>query len=392
MRERDERTEPQGPIEPRIVAATDGEPWSPATWSGCTARLLAALERRGALAGAVSTRPAVLDLVERASCVSVDRRVWRQRYRSFTSPASPLLRRAMTAVGSRRAQRAAPRPDAVLQISGWYDAARRVRPRVFCTYQDSNLASWRRRPDLAFAADDGRLARAIAADRATYSRMDLIMTMSDWARRSFIEDLGQDPEKVVSVGAGANLDLVPEAEPRRTDAVRLLFVGRSFERKGGEQLLGAFRVLRRRFPNAVLWIVGPPARAADDAGVEWLGPISRAQPRGARRLDELFRASTALVMPSVHEPFGIALLEGMAYGLPCVGSDACAIPEIIEDGVTGFVAPVGAVGALAERLLALATDPAAAARMGERGRARLRRRFTWDRVAKRICEEVGRRL
>ena len=378
----------------RIVAAVDGDPWAPGTWSGSSRNLLGALDRRGVLAGAVSTKPRRLDLAEKAASWSRDATAWRQRYRAAASPISPLVRRAMSSIGGRRAAAVDPEPDALLQISGWYDARGRghVRPRLFCTYQDANVALWLRRPDIAVDPGSRLIARTRAHEQAVYDRMDLIMTMTEWARRSFLEDFGQNPEKVVTVGAGANLESIPEPPPERDlSRPRLLFVGRKFDRKGGVELLEAFRRLRAEHPDAELTIVGPPPRADGD-GVRWLGPIFRDTPEGAERLDELFRSATAFVMPSVYEGFGIPFLEAMAYELPAVGTTACAIPEIVDHGVTGLTPPPRDAGALAAALIELASDPGRAAEMGRRGRVRFLERFTWDGVAGRIEAAVAARL
>lgn len=377
---------------PRIAGATDGDPWDRATWSGSSQRLFAALERRGALAAAVSTRPPALDVLEKAASWQRDGVAWRQRYRAAASPLSPLIRHAMTRIGSRRVAQAAPHADALLQISGWYDASRPLCPRVFATYQDANVALWLRRPDLALDPADRWIARTREHELRTYDRMDLILTMSEWARRSFVEDYGQDPAKVVTVGAGANFDATPEPPDERDwSRPRLLFVGRKFERKGGGELLDAFAALRELHPEAELTIVGPPPRADGD-GIRWTGPIFRDSPDGARRLDALFRDANAFVMPSIYEGFGIPFLEGMAYELPCVGTTVGAIPELVEDGVTGRTVPPGEAPALAAALGDLAADPQGAQALGRAGRARFLARFTWDGVAGRICDAIAERL
>jgi len=92
-------------------------------------------------------------------------------------------------------------------------------------------------------------------------------------------------------------------------------------------------------------------------------------------------------MPSQYEPFGIVFLEAMAHGLACVASDRCAMPEIVEDGATGYVVPARDVEALAQRLLELA-DPGRAHSFGEAGRERFLEHFTWDAVAGRIVDAL----
>jgi starch synthase len=336
---------------PRLVAVAPGEPFAPSTWSGSSMYLLRALERAGALAGAISGGSRALDLLEQAASFSLDRRRWSLRYHSRSSPAGPLARRVRSALGARRLRSLDTDADGVLQIGAWYDV------------------------------EGGGI-------RCSYDRLQLIFTMSDWLRRSFVDDFDQAPEKVITVGAGANLESVPEAPERTFASPRVLFVGKRWERKGGPQLLEAFRRLRQERADAELWIVGPEEPPAQEAGIRFHGRISRSSPEGERRLAELYRGATVFAMPSIYEPFGVAFLEAMAYRLPCIGSDRCAMPEIVEDGVTGNTVDAFDTEALARRLLELA-EPDRARAFGGAGHRRFLERFTWDGVAARMVAAVA---
>jgi starch synthase len=87
----------------------------------------------------------------------------------------------------------------------------------------------------------------------------------------------------------------------------------------------------------------------------------------------------------VYEPLGIVNLEAMACGTPVVASRVGGIPEVVEDGVTGSLVTVDEdfEANLASALDEILGDPAAAARMGEAGRARAVGEFGWDAVARR---------
>jgi len=376
----------------RILAVAPGPPRDRGTWSGISYHLVEALERQGALAAAIDGRADVLEAVEKATTVSLDGARWRQRYQANQSPLNPLLRRAATALAARRARAAAPDADAIVQLGVWSDlgGVRGLRPRVRTSYQDGNLPIFLRQPDLAIPGDTARIRRTIAWERRVQDRMDLIFTFSEWVRRSMIEDLGQDPAKVHAVYAGANLTRIPGDPPDRSQAPpRLLFVGKNFERKGGADLLAAFREVHARRPDAELWIVGPTELPETGPGVRHFGRISRSAPGGDQQIDRIYREATAFVMPSRFEPFGIAFVEAMSWGLPCVGTTSCAMPEIITDERTGYVVPPGDRDRLAERTLDLVEQPAAAAAMGRAGRARFLADFTWDRVAERMVAAIG---
>jgi glycosyltransferase involved in cell wall biosynthesis len=365
----------------------------PLTWSGTSRSLFTALAGHDALIGAVDGVPRALAAIEKAASFSRDRRAWRQRYYAGASPLSPAVRSAMTRVAARKLYALEPEPDVLLQFGAWHDLTRerRVRPRLRASYHDGNLAVQLGRSDSVLRRDASQVRRARDFERRVYDGVDLIMPMSDWLRASFIEDFSQEPEKVVTVGAGPNFSGLPGPCQRDFTHPRLLFVGREFERKGGHQLLRAFRQVRAERPDAELWIVST-YQPGPAPGVRAFGRILRNTPEGESTISRLYREATAFVMPSLYEPFGIAFLEAMAYRLPCVGANRCAIPEIVQDGVTGLLASPDDADELAGRLLALISDPDRAREMGEAGFRRLVERYTWDRVAERTIGALRARL
>ena len=167
----------------------------------------------------------------------------------------------------------------------------------------------------------------------------------------------------------------------------VLFVGRAFQRKGGDLLVAAFRRLREDIPNARLVIVGPDPIGLG-RGFEEVGFIDKDAPGGEERLRDIYRTATVYCLPTHYEPFGISFVEAMSHGLPCVGPRSWAVPEIIEDEVTGLLVEPDNEVALAGALARLCRDREAASRMGRAGYERYRQRFTWDRVASLMVEAM----
>jgi glycosyltransferase involved in cell wall biosynthesis len=108
------------------------------------------------------------------------------------------------------------------------------------------------------------------------------------------------------------------------------------------------------------------------------------------------------VLPSVHdaidggryakpELLGLALIEAMACGTPAICSDAGAMPEVVEDGSTGWVVPQNDPAALRSRINQLLGNESEWKAMSEQAAAHAREKFTWQRVAER-CLEAYRRL
>ena len=128
----------------------------------------------------------------------------------------------------------------------------------------------------------------------------------------------------------------------------------------------------RRFIESLL--PGPA-----QAHVRFLGHLSR------EKLVSVYQRADVLVAPSLcEEPFGLPIAEGMACGLPCIGSNAGGIPELIVHEGSGLLVERGDAAGLAAALRRLAIDPEARHRFGRLGRERAERLFDWSVPAGRL--------
>ncbi len=157
----------------------------------------------------------------------------------------------------------------------------------------------------------------------------IVFAASNWARAAIIRYHGVAPDRVVTVGFGASIDVpVAQVPATQRDEKTLLFVGYDWERKGGPLLMAAFRRLRQVMPDVRLTIAGCRP-VLDEPGVTVLGPVDKDVLRG------LYARAAIFVMPSLYEPFGMVYLEAMCFGLPVVALCRNASPEIIVDGLNG---------------------------------------------------------
>ncbi len=366
------------------------DPFDPRSWSGISRFLFEAMRRQGLLHGATGGEVGGwrrLGLL--AACFHPRREVWRLRYYLGCR-----YRRALTRVLA-PAARSLPNGVDVLQLGALFDLPAVLGGRHRCfSYHDGNMAQRLSNPYAATAVPE-RLARAaMAYEREVYHGMTRVLTMSEHLRRSFIDDFGLPPERVVCVGAGVNLERLPPERPdKRYDTGQVLFIGVEFERKGGLVLLQAFSEVRRRQPAAVLHVVGPrvgPPAGQPLDGVQWHGHLNKRDPRQAALLERLFAESSVFVLPSLYEPFGIAPAEAMMHGIPAVVSGAWALGETVTDGETGLHVPPGEWEPLAGALSALLSDPARCRALGLQARQTALARFTWEEVVRRIAQAVPR--
>lgn len=306
---------------------------------------------------------------------------WRRRWERVAErlARTPLAFKSKSRAYGRLIEKSGAPYDLILQggamfAPGWPVPAKPYAILCDCTVK---LGEGEARSGVDFASPTSA-ARWYALEGMLYRNAACVFSASQYVSRSLFQDYAVDPGRVVTVGEGCRLQ-APAGSPRSYDGKTILYVGYEFQRKGGEVLLAAFEKVVAEVPDAELLIAGPRRVAAPlSRGVTWLGPLS------ASELSRLYARASLFVMPSLFEPFGQVFLEAMEHGLPCVGSDRCAMPEIIVDGETGLIAPAGDAEALAQKITYLLRRPHTMRRMGERGRQRVRTFFTWPAVAARI--------
>jgi glycosyltransferase involved in cell wall biosynthesis len=223
-------------------------------------------------------------------------------------------------------------------------------------------------------------------ERQLYQLASKIFTYSDLVRRSITEHYGVEADKVVKVGAGVTLEPISESKPKSYESKQIIFIGKdaAFERKGGPQLLQAFELVKEKIRDAQLVLVGlSEKRQISQEGVINLGFI-----RERSKIKQLLEEASVFLMPSICEPWGLVFLEAMAYKLPCIGTSTDAMPEIIQDGHTGFIVPRNDHKALADRIITLLSDEELMRKMGERGYERIKSTFTWDQVVAKMEEHL----
>jgi glycosyltransferase involved in cell wall biosynthesis len=151
----------------------------------------------------------------------------------------------------------------------------------------------------------------------------------------------------------------------------VLLVGAPWYLKGADVLIKAFLLVAPDFPDVQLKILGYyPDQLALEALTEGSPGIEILKARPNPEALEVIKRATVMVAPSRCEGFGRALLEGMAAGLPLIGSKLGGIPVLVRDGENGFLIPVGDFQALAAALRRLLTDDGLRRRMGDSGYAR----------------------
>jgi glycosyltransferase involved in cell wall biosynthesis len=228
--------------------------------------------------------------------------------------------------------------------------------------------------------------RAEWKDRLAARWADVVIATTRYTASEFSQRNGVSPEKLrvvpLALGDNAVQDALGHANSK---PVRLLTVGRlaSSERyKGVDTLMHAMARLADAGVKVELDVVGTGddlnrfRRLAADIGVSnhvhFVGHVSD------ERLQELYACCDVFAMPSKGEGFGIVFLEAMRNGKPCIGGNHGGTPEVIDDGVTGFLVEHGDVYGLAEKIRKLVESPELRSRMGSEGKLKVQRHYLFD--------------
>jgi glycosyltransferase involved in cell wall biosynthesis len=277
--------------------------------------------------------------------------------------------------------------DLVLQIAANSVACRRdTRPprTKFAVYTDHmNLLS-KALPDFGFALDERKVhSMWNVLERQALLAQDHVFVMGSHVKPAIEAAYDLPAERITAVGAGPGLDLDIERDGRSKDFANqsILFVGKQPEKKGLGVLLQAFTRVRKRFPDAVLHVVTPKRVSAP--GVVFHGRVNESQ------LRDLFYTSSIFTMPAFKEPLGLVYLEAMWSKTVCVGTNTGSMPELIQDGESGYLVEPGNDATLAQRLIALLEDPDRTKQMAESGYAAARRYWQWDLAVQRMLSVLG---
>jgi len=225
--------------------------------------------------------------------------------------------------------------------------------------------------------------------RAALGRAAGLVAISEWVKDSLLQHYGVPPGKVrvfrfaVDVGQWQPSARVYAA--RRP--LRLLFVGGDFARKGGDVLLSAFR--QGLSETCELDIVTRDPVIATEHSVRIHADLSPNDPR----LRQLFVQADLFVLPTQGDAAPVAVLEAMASGLPVIGTNIGAMSELVQEGVTGFLVPVGDPNAIVDRVAYLARRPEQLAEMGRAARLAVERKFSAETIYKGLIDylkEVSR--
>lgn len=253
-------------------------------------------------------------------------------------------------------------------------------------------------PPLARAVSTAKKAAYVQLERYAASLSDSLITVCDQNRQQALKLRLAQPDKLVTIYSGIDLAKYVASRPR--DEVRRELgldparpvvgnVGRLADQKAPLDLVTAAKAVLRRRPDAQVVLVGDGplaeavrAAAADEPGIHLIGYRSD--------VPDVLSAFDVFMQASLWEGLGRAATEAMVMRLPVAATAVDGVPELVQHGVTGYLSPAGKPAELADNVLRLLEDPAAAKEMGERAYYRVVPAFDVEQMVRAIETEYER--
>jgi glycosyltransferase involved in cell wall biosynthesis len=162
-----------------------------------------------------------------------------------------------------------------------------------------------------------------------------IIPQSEAATRSLLEnvDCSSFKDKIETVYLAYR---ATKLKRKKSNKVRLSFIGRTFYEKGGHHLLEAFKILDKKYPGKIILKYKgkvPENKKLRLPNIEYLENI----PDPKKFYDAIFGDCDIYVQPTTVDSFGVSILEAMSTGLPIVCTDDFTLPELVNDGYNGFL-------------------------------------------------------
>jgi len=206
---------------------------------------------------------------------------------------------------------------------------------------------------------------------------------------------GVTKDKVRVIPTPVNLEQFIYCEPEKVRSFRekvhkksktIINVGRDDPSKDYDTLIKAIKLVREKYSKLSFWQIGADLPLGDKIKIDENVVLLSTGKIGQKELVNYYHASDIYVSSSRHESFGKVLIEAMAAGLPVVATATTGSKEIVRDGVSGYLVPIGDSSLLARKILYLLNNPDKAKKMGQTGRQIAKEKFDQEKVIKKIIK------
>ncbi|MGH7994055.1 MAG: glycosyltransferase family 4 protein [Limisphaerales bacterium] len=292
-----------------------------------------------------------------------------------------------------------PKTDIVQAIMGYatepFDAAEKIGALKVIDCQNSHPLTyygiWQRECDLWCPGEKVPIPQwMFARMNRELERADLIIVQSSFCQESMLLN-GIPEEKIFINPMGVDVSIFRKREnvPAKP---RFVSVGTICVRKGHQYLFRAFEIVKKQMPDAELICVGGVKSDFRKEFPRWRGLFTQYENLTHSEIAELFKSCTAFVFPSQEEGIARAQIEGLAAGLPVIGTHEGGATTLVEDGIEGFIVRGRDPKHIADAMIRAASDSESNQRMGDAAWRKGAAQNSWQDYGDRLLAEYARRL
>ena len=238
--------------------------------------------------------------------------------------------------------------------------------------------------------DHQELAWKENEESTAIAKASKLVYSSEWAANSAICDYQAETAKIEIIPFGANIDEPPLADevlsPRPNSPCRLLFMGRDWQRKGGDIAYQTLISLHQQGMDTELIVVGStPPTSMKSEKLTVIPFLNQNIPQERQQFEELFLTSHFLISPTRADCSPMVFCDANAFGLPVLTTDVGGISTIINEGKNGYMLPLSASGEDYANLIAQTfSNPTRYAQLVSSSREEYDKRLNWNKWAERI--------
>ena len=214
------------------------------------------------------------------------------------------------------------------------------------------------------------------------THVDAVLFSSNWTKADAIERYQLDEKKIHVIEFGANI-ATPQNIQKKYNAksvCHIVFVGRNWEKKGGNEVLEAYKILKaQKFPCKLTIIGCKPEDVEMDSDVEVIPWIDKRKDLDCEKYNSIMQDADFLVLPTKFEAYGIVFCEASAYGVPSIAPNVGGVSQPISEGKNGFLlSPSSAPIDYANKIRDTFTDKNFYQKLRKTTRKEFENRLNWD--------------
>jgi glycosyltransferase involved in cell wall biosynthesis len=235
-----------------------------------------------------------------------------------------------------------------------------------------------------------------ACEQRVLEKSALCVFSSHWAAGSATSHYGISPQKVVVVPFGANIDCgeCRGVEPKTlASPLELLFVGKDWERKGGDVAVDCFRELSRSLDVRLTIVGSVPPGGPLDGRITVIPHLDKTYEADRARLKDIYRKATFMLLPTRADCSPMVVTEAFAHATPVLATRTGGVAELVTDGVNGYLIPPASTGAqYASRIKHVLTDASLYTRLSRNALEHSATSFNWDQWAQALMKAITNHL